>query len=62
MKRSKEPLSEQSVSDGLRHLGHLVASNGGYDCFDADDHHLGRVSTVAEARQAIIRAGKASAA
>lgn len=58
MKRSSSPPAEQSISDGLRSLGHLVPRGDAFEAFGADGEHLCRCDTVKEARQAIIRADR----
>lgn len=54
--------SEQSVSDGTRHLGHLVPKAGVFECFDAAGTYLCKAATVAEARRAILAADRGKAA
>ena len=58
MKRTSTPIDEQSVSDGMRSLGHLVAKGASFEAFGADGEYLCKCDTAKEARQAIIRADR----
>ena len=58
----RESITEMAVTDGTRNLGHLVAKGDGFECFNERDEYLCKEPTVAEARRAIIRAGRQSAA
>lgn len=59
MKRApKQPPAEQSVSDGMRHLGHLVPNGDAFEAFGAGGQHLCECDTPKAARHAIIRADR----
>lgn len=58
MKRISTPIDEQSISDGARHIGHLVQRGDAFETFGADGVYLCKCDTAKEARLAIIRADR----
>ena len=59
MKRSpKPPIEEMAVTDGMRHIGDLLARRSGYEAFDANGVSLGTAADVAAARRLILAADR----
>lgn len=56
-----QPPAEQSISDGMRHLGHLTTKADQFECYDAAGAYLCKATSVAEVRSAILTADRRAA-
>ena len=58
----KRPMSEETITDGMRHIGRVVPKGPAFECFDAEGRYLCKCETIREARAAVMKAAREGAA